>query len=41
LGELGKPLLDVLDAIRQCQQRGMIAAAAAAAEVVLLGIYFW
>jgi hypothetical protein len=41
LGELGKPLLDVLDAIRQCQQREMIVAAAAAAEVVLLGIYFW
>jgi hypothetical protein len=40
LGELGKPLLDVLDAIRPCQQRGMIVAAAAA-EVVLLGIYFW
>jgi hypothetical protein len=39
LGELSKPLLDVLEAIRQCQQREMIVAAAA--EAVLRGIDFW
>lgn len=42
MGELSKPLLDVLEAIRQCQQREMIVvAAAAAAEAVLRGIDLW